>query len=120
MIDREDSGGGAYDSKELPGVPRHGVNLGLNWRITSASGLSLMYAWRAETWATEDFDNNNLQKQQAYQSTSLAYQYRYKNLEYFAAVDNVFEQFNGIWIRDDAIYPVGFTRNWRLGMKVDF
>jgi iron complex outermembrane receptor protein len=34
-------------------------------------------------------------------------------------VDNLFEQSNGIWIRDDAIYPVNFTRNWRLGMKVE-
>jgi iron complex outermembrane receptor protein len=120
LIDRENSGGGTFDGKELPGVPRHGVNLGLNWRITPASGLNLMYAWRDETWAAEDFDNNNAQKQQAYQSTNLAYQYRYKNWEWFAAVDNLFEQSNGIWVRDDAIYPVNFTRNWRLGMKVDF
>jgi iron complex outermembrane receptor protein len=120
MIDREDSSGGMFDGKELPGVPHHGVNLGLNWRITPASGLNLMYAWRDETWAAEDFENNNVQKQQAYQSTSLAYQYRYRNLEAFAAVDNVFEQSNGIWIEDDAIYPVTFTRNWRLGLKMNF
>jgi iron complex outermembrane receptor protein len=119
LIDREDSGGGAFDGKELPGVPRHGVNLGLNWRITPTSSLNLTHVWRASTWAAEDFDNNNLQKQQAYQSTGIAYQYRHKNLEWFAAVDNVFEQSNGIWLRDDVIYPVDFTRNWRLGMKVD-
>jgi iron complex outermembrane receptor protein len=119
-IDREDSGGGAFDGKDLPGVPRHGVNLGLNWRVTPSSSLNLTHAWRAETWAAEDFDNNNAQKQQAYQSTNLAYRYRYKQWEGFAAVDNLFEQSNGIWIRDNAIYPVNFSRNWRLGMKVEF
>ncbi|MHB1214245.1 MAG: TonB-dependent receptor [Thiobacillus sp.] len=119
LIDREDSGGGAFDGKELPGVPRHGVNLGLNWRITPTTSLNLTHVWRASTWAAEDFDNNNLQKQQAYQSTGLAWQYRHKNLEWFAAVDNVFAQSNGIWLRDDVIYPVDFTRNWRVGMKVD-
>lgn len=120
LIDREDSGGGAFDGKDLPGVPRHGVNLGLNWRVTPSSSLNLTHAWRAETWAAEDFDNNNAQKQRAYQSTNLAYQYRYKQWEWFAAVDNLFERSNGIWIRDNAIYPVNFTRNWRLGMKVEF
>ncbi len=119
LIDREDSGG-AFDGKELPGVPRHGVNFGLGWRIAPTSTLNLTHVWRASTWAAEDFDNNNLQKQQAYQSTGLAYQYRHKNLAWFAAVDNVFEQSNGIWLRDDVIYPVDFTRNWRLGMKVDY
>jgi iron complex outermembrane receptor protein len=120
LIDHEDSGGGAFDGKELPGVPRHGVNLGLNWRLTPSSGLNLTHAWRAETWAANDFDNNNAQKQQAYQSTNLVYQYRHKQWEWFAAVDNLFEQSNGIWIDDDAIYPVNFSRNWRLGMKVAF
>jgi iron complex outermembrane receptor protein len=119
LIDREDSGGGAFDGKDLPGVPRHGVNLGLNWRVTPASSLNLTHAWRDETWAAEDFDNNNAQKQQAYRSTNLAYQYRYKQWQWFAAVDNLFEESNGIWIHDDAIYPVNFTRNWRLGMKVE-
>ncbi|HQT32551.1 MAG TPA: TonB-dependent receptor [Thiobacillus sp.] len=120
LIDREDDGNGTYDGKDLPGVPRHGLNLGLNWRVTPASSLNLTHAWRASTWAAEDFDNNNTQKQQAYQSTNLAYQYRYKQVDWFAAVDNLFEQSNGIWIRDDAIYPVNFSRNWRVGMKVEF
>lgn len=120
LIDRENSGGGAFDGKDLPGVPRHGVNLGLNWRVTPASNLNLTHTWRAATWAAEDFDNNNTQKQQAYRSTSLAYQYRYKQVEWFAAVDNLFEQSNGIWIRDDTIYPVNFSRNWRVGMQVVF
>ncbi len=120
LIDRENSGSGAFDGKDLPGVPRHGVNLGLNWRVTPASNLNLTHTWRAATWAAEDFDNNNTQKQQAYRSTSLAYQYRYKQVEWFAAVDNLFEQSNGIWIRDDTIYPVNFSRNWRVGMQVVF
>jgi len=119
LIDRENGANGTYDGKDLPGVPRHGVNLGLNWRVSPASSLNLTHTWRTEAWAAGDFDNNNVQKQQAYQSTGFAYRYRHKQWEAFAAVDNVFEQSNGIWIRDDAIYPVNFSRNWRLGMKVD-
>lgn len=120
IIDQENDGGCAYNGKELPGVPRHGVTLGLNWRLTPASSFNLAHTWRSETWAAEDFDNNNVQKQAAYQSTNLAYRYRHKQWEGSIAVDNVFEQTNGIWIRDDAIYPVNFTRAWRVGVKADF
>ena len=120
LIDREDSDGGAYDGKDLPGVPRHGVNLGLDWRVTASSSVNLTHIWRASTWASGDFDNNNLQKQAAYRSTNLAYRYRHDQFEWFAAVDNVFEQSNGIWVRDDAIYPVNFARTWRVGMKAEF
>ena len=119
-IDREGDGGGAYDGKDLPGVPRHGVTLGLNWRLTPASRFNIAHTWRSETWAAEDFDNNNTQKQAAYQSTNLAYYYRHRQWEGFVSVDNVFDEANGIWIRDDAIYPVNFTRAWRVGVKADF
>jgi iron complex outermembrane receptor protein len=120
IIDQEGDVGGAYNGMELPGVPRHGVALGLNWRLTPTSSFSIAHTWRSETWAAEDFDNDNAQKQAAYQSTNLAYRYRHKQWEGFVAVDNVFEESNGIWIRDDAIYPVNFTRTWRVGVKADF
>lgn len=120
IIDREIDGGGAYNGKDLPGVPRHGATLGLNWQATPASSFNIAHTWRSATWAAEDFDNDNVQKQAAYQSTNLAYRYRYKQWEGFVAVDNVFDQANGIWVRDDAIYPVNFIRAWRVGVKADF
>lgn len=120
IIDRENDEGGTYNGKELPGVPRHGMTLMLDWRLTPASGFNIAHTWRSETWAAEDFDNNNVQKQAAYQSTNLAYRYRHKQWEGFVAVDNVFGQSNGIWIRDDAIYPVNFARAWRVGVKAGF
>ena len=120
IIDREADGGGAYNGKDLPGVPEHGVSVGLAYRLSPAASLNLAHTWRSATWAAEDFDNNNTQKQAAYQSTDVAWRYRQKNLEWFASVENLFEQKNGLWISDDAIYPVNFTRNWRLGMKMAF
>lgn len=120
IIDHEDSGNGAFDGKDLPGVPRHGVTLGLAYTPNKSTSLNLVHTWRDSTWAMEDFDNNNLQKQAAYQSTDVSYQYRYKNLEWFASVENLLKRKNGLWIRDDAIYPVNFTRNWRIGMRANF
>lgn len=121
IIDREDGGAGAFNGKDLPGVSRHSLNLGLNYRFTARTTASLAQAWRSSTWAAEDFDNNNVQKQRAYASTDLAIQHRVKDdLELFAGVDNLFARTNGVWVRDNAVYPVSFTRNWRLGVRATF
>ena len=37
-----------------------------------------------------------------------------------AAIANVFEHKNGVWVRDNAIYPVNFERTWKLGAKFSF
>ncbi len=120
LIDRENDGGGAFNGKDLPGVPRHSYTLGLAYQPSAASSLNLTHTWRGATWAAEDFDNNNAQKQATYQSTDVAYRYRHKNMEWFAAIENLFERKNGLWVQDNAIYPVNFTRNWRVGMKASF
>jgi iron complex outermembrane receptor protein len=110
----------AYDGKDLPGVPKHSVNLGLAYQLSAAASVNLSQTWRSSAFAAEDFANTFTQKQAAYQSTDIAWRYRHNKLEWFAAVENLFEQKNGLWIHDDAIYPVNFTRNWRLGMKATF
>lgn len=120
IIDHENDGGGAYDGKDLPGVPRHGVTLGLSWQATQAAHLQISHTWRASAYAADDFANTFAQKQAAYQSTDIAMRYRVKDIEWLAAVDNLFAHKNGMWITNDAIYPVDFTRNWRLGMKATF
>jgi len=120
IIDREDVGGGAFDGKELPGVPRHNVVLGLNVAVSEQGNLYLSHTWRSKAWALNDFDNNNAQKQREYQSTDLAYRHRMKNVELYAAVNNLFEYENGTWVRDNAIYPIDFERTWKLGAKLSF
>jgi len=117
IIDQENNGGGAFNGKDLPGVPRHGVVLGLGYDLTGESVLNFTHTWRSTAYAAEDFANNFSQKQAAYQSTDLAYRYRHKAFEWSASIDNLFEHKNGLWIRDNAIYPVSFTRNFRLGFK---
>ncbi|MDP2170606.1 MAG: TonB-dependent receptor [Rhodocyclaceae bacterium] len=120
IIDHENDGGSAYDGKDLPGVPRNAINLGMGYRIDDRSSIRVSHVWRQATWAANDFDNNNVQKQRAYASTDMAYRFRYKDLTLFAAVENLFSQHNGIWVRDNAIYPVNFSRNWRLGLEATF
>ena len=121
IIDREADGGGAYDGKELPGVSRHSLVAGFNVRVTDKGNLNLSHTWRSKAWAADDFDNDNMQKQRAYQSTDVAYRRRLtKEAEVYAAVTNLFDRENGLWVRDDAIYPIDFERTWKVGARVTF
>ncbi len=120
-IDREDSGSGAYNGKELPGVPEHAAIIGLSATPWPDGELSLFYTWRGKAWAADDFDNNNAQKQRPYESVDISYRHRvHKQVELFASVQNLFEHKNGLWVADDAIYPVDFTRLWKIGARVSF
>ena len=120
IIDRDQSGAGAFDGKELPGVPRHGVTFGVQYDWSERSTFNLNHVWRSSSYAANDFGNTFSQRQAAYQVTNLAYRYRYKAYEVSAAVDNVFAHKNGLWVQDDTIYPISFTRNYRVGFKASF
>ncbi|SFX49811.1 TonB-dependent receptor plug domain-containing protein [Marinospirillum alkaliphilum] len=120
VILNENEGDGAYNGKDLPGVSEHSISLALDYAITDQSSLTLTQVWRSETWAANDFANEFDQKQQAYRMINLGYRHRLDQMELFAQVDNLFDQANGIWIRDDVIYPVNFTRTWRVGVRADF
>lgn len=120
IIDRENQAGGAYNGKDLPGVPRHGLIIGLGYDLTEKSVLNLTQTWRSSAYAAEDFANSFTQKQDSYLSTDLTYRYRYKAYEWSASIENLFEHKNGLWVHDNAIYPVSFTRNFRLGFKASF
>jgi len=120
IIDNEDAGAGAYDGKDLPGVSKHAINVALNYSPTVKSTVVLSHNYRSSAYAANDFSNTFSQKQSPYQSTNLSYSYILKQLELSLAVDNIFEKSNGLWIKDDAIYPVNFTRNWSIGAKLNF
>jgi iron complex outermembrane receptor protein len=119
-IDKENSGAGAYDGNDLPGAPKHTVVANLNYAFYKGASLNLNHTWRSKAYAYNDFENNFAQKQDSYNSTNVALRYQYKNYNFFASINNLFEQENSIQIQDDAIYPVDFVRTWRIGMKADF
>lgn len=120
VIDKEDEGNGAYNGKDLPGVSEHSVSIGLDYAVTDVSRVGLNQVWRSEAYAANDFANSFSQKQKAYTLTSLSYSHRLDQVELFARIDNLFDQANGLWVRDDAIYPVNFTRTWQVGVRANF
>jgi len=118
-IDEEDSGNGAYDGKYLPGVSKHNMTVNLGYEINKFKTI-LSQTYRSSAYAANDFENNFSQKQDSYKSTDLSFSYNYKQIELFAKIQNLFDQSNGLWIRDDAIYPVNFERTYTFGTKVRF
>ena len=120
IVDNEDDDGNLINNKNLPGAPKHTVVANLNYHFFEHAYLNINHTWRSGTYAYDDFQNNFSQKQGQYNSTNLALNYQYKNLNIFTSLSNLFEHKNSIQVADDAIYPVDFVRTWRVGVKADF
>lgn len=126
VIDKDTSGAGA-NGQEVPGVPKHTANANLNYKPWENTNINISHSWRSQAYAIGDFNNSLPEKQADFHSTNAAFSYQYKNLQWFASVSNIFEHKNGLYIRDDfptanqvSVYPVDFSRTWRVGMKADF
>ncbi|MBU3694120.1 MAG: TonB-dependent receptor [Rhodocyclaceae bacterium] len=125
LIDREAAdpatGQAAIRDRVLPGVPKHGLNLTLDWRIDEATRVTLSQLYRSSAFAIGDFDNNGF-RQRPYRLTNLLLTRQVGgNLQVFAAVDNLFEQRNALYTRDGmAGFPADYTRLWRFGVRADF
>lgn len=120
IIDQEIQNGNNYASKELPGVSNHNVKIALTYLPNSATTLSVTQIYRSEAYAANDLNNDFSQKQEAYTSTNISATYTQKDYELFAKINNLFNQSNGIWIKDNAIYPVDFTTTAIAGVKFKF
>jgi iron complex outermembrane recepter protein len=120
VIDKEFQNGDNYANKKLPGVSNHNVKATLTFQPTSATRLALTQVYRSSAYAQDDFNNNFDQKQESYNSTNIAFTYTTKEYELFAKINNLFNQDNGVWISDNAIYPVDFTTTAIAGVKFIF
>ncbi|MCT7520368.1 TonB-dependent receptor [Aliarcobacter cryaerophilus] len=118
-IDEEKDGNGTYNGKDLPGVSKHNLTLGLGYDFYKFSTF-LSHTYKSSAYATNDFKNDFKQKQEAYHSTDFSVSFKHKELEIFGKIQNLFDQKNALWVKDDAIYPVNFERTFFAGMKVSF
>lgn len=119
-IDKEQENGEVYDNNDLPGVSNHNVKVTLSYLPTDRLRFALTQIYRSDAYAANDFNNNFSQKQDEFKSTDISVSYTKENLELFAKINNLFNQANGIWIEDDAIYPVNFTTTAIVGFKIKF
>lgn len=121
IIEREDSGSGRFNGKELPGVSRHSVQAALNVKVGENGNLNLAHSWRSRAYSANDFENAAGRAQRAYNATDVSYRHRFAHdIEVYAAVSNLFEKENGIWMNANRVYPIDFERTWRVGAKISF
>jgi len=120
IIDKERENGEVYDGNELPGVSNHNFKVTLNVSLDEFSNIALTHKYRSRAFASNDLANDFTQKQDAYRSTDISANYAKDNWEVFAKINNLFDQKNGLWIKDDAIYPVDFTRTVLAGLKLKY
>ena len=122
IIDNEkaDDGTTVYHNTKLPGVSNHNVKATLSYLPNKFATLALTQIYRSSAYAADDFNNNFSQKQDAYYSTDISATYAKDNWEVFAKINNLFNQKNGLWVKDDAIYPVNFTTTAFAGFKLKF
>lgn len=119
-IDRENEGDGKYNGKKLPGVSPHSITAGIDYKVVPNGTVTLTQNWRSRAYALNDFENNFKQKQKAFNTTDFGYSHNIKQFTLFAQINNLFNKKNGLWVQDDAIYPVNFTRTWYAGVKASF
>jgi iron complex outermembrane receptor protein len=121
IVDRENALSGlVVEDKDLPGAPKHNVVANLNYLFLDHASLNLNHTWRSKAYVFNDFLNTAPQKQDNYESTNIAFNYQYKNMNFFTSINNIFKHENSIQTAVDAIYPVDFVRTWRVGMRADF
>ncbi|WP_373001173.1 TonB-dependent receptor plug domain-containing protein [Sulfurimonas sp.] len=121
IIDEEKGRNGEdYAGNKLPGVSDHNVKATLGYTPNEFTTVSLTQIYRSEAYAANDFNNNFSQKQDPYMSTDISVTYAKKTWEVFAKINNIFNQSNGLWIKDDSIYPVNFTTTAIAGLKLKF
>lgn len=117
-IDEEIENGEDYSGNDLPGVSDHNIKATLSYLPNKNTTLALTQVYRSEAYAANDFNNNFAQKQEAYKSTDISITYTKDSLELFAKINNLFNQKNGLWVQDDAIYPLNFTTTAIAGFKL--
>jgi iron complex outermembrane receptor protein len=120
IIDKEVENGETYSKSHLPGVSDHTIKATLSYMPSDYATLALTQIYRSEAYAANDFANNFAQKQDAFTTTDLSATYAKDNWEVFAKINNLFNQKNGLWITDDAIYPINFTTTAIAGLKLKY
>lgn len=119
-IDKEIENGENYSGSDLPSTPEHTIKATLEYAPTNTITVGLTQTYRSKAYALNDFANNFVQKQEAYTSTDLSATYTHEKMEVFAKITNLFNHKNGLWVKDDAIYPLNFTTTAMAGLKLRF
>jgi len=120
IIDEEKQNGEDFSGNKLPGVSPHTLKAGLTVMPTDALTFTLSHTYRSASYAMNDLGNDFAQKQQPYNSTDVSLTYAAPSYALFAKINNMFDNPNGLWVEDNAIYPVNFTTTAVAGVTLKY
>ncbi len=108
----------------IPGVSRHNIKLALGYNPTHRVSFLLSHTYKSKAYAMSDFDQS-LGRQDSYNSTDLSVSYKYKKVEFFAKINDLFDKKNALFV-DGApwsgltVYPVNYERTFMIGVNARF
>ena len=112
---------------EIPGVSKHNIKFGLGYNPTHRINLLLAHVYKSEAYAMSDF-KGYYGKMDAYNSTDFSATYKYKTIEFFAKINNLFDTDNALysyaedWAHNPqlGVYPINYERNFMVGLSAKF
>lgn len=114
---------GAYNGREIPGVSAHNVKLSLGYNPIRPLTLLLSQTYKSKAYAIDDFDGS-LGKMSSYHVSDFSATYAYKNYEFFAKVNNLFDEKNALFVDGGwsglGVYPVNYERTFLVGFNARF
>ena len=106
----------------IPGVSKHKIKLAIGYRPNFRTTFLLSHIYRSQAYAMSDFEKKYA-KMQGYNSTNLSVNYKYKKINLFAKVKNIFDKKNALFAYSGnslGVYPVNYERTFMLGMSIRF
>ncbi len=108
--------------RKIPGVSKHNLKFSLGYNPNYKIALLLSHTYRSKAYAMSDF-NENYGKMQSYNSTDFSINYKYKNFNYFAKINNIFDKKNALFVNSGyslGVYPINYERTFLFGLSIKF
>lgn len=114
---------GAYNGHEIPGVSPHTFKVSLGYNPIKPVTLLLSETYKSRAFAIDDFDGS-YDKMESYSVTDFSATYTYKNYEFYAKVNNLFDEKNAMFVdygsATPSVYPVNYERTFLVGFSARF
>ncbi|MDD2383630.1 MAG: TonB-dependent receptor [Sulfurospirillaceae bacterium] len=118
----DDGLSGNYNGRAIPGVSPHTLKLSIGYNPIKPLTFIVSDTYKSKTYAIDDFDGM-YGKMESYHVTDLSATYAYKNYEFFAKINNLFDEKNAMFASGWSglgVYPVNYERTFLLGAIAKF
>ncbi len=119
---RKNSSNPSIEGNEIPGVSKHNLKLSLGYNPNYKTALLLSHTYRSKAYAMSDFDKS-FGKMKSFNSTDFSINYKFKKLNLFAKINNIFDKKNALFVDSGfalGVYPTNFERTFLVGVSAKF